>query len=223
MAHSQDLSTSTASVKKSYRMEDSVQDIERMSFAEIAGDEKRQVFQLGAVRRSMRHLPFGAIFMSEEILTLSKRFMEIGPARSSVMHMGLGTMSSGEIGPHARRESTAMQEAWYISPVLAVVQKVRGYHPVFFVLAVVAGGGEFMYARSGERASGRAGERASERASGRAGERASGQAASRRAGERAGELARGRAGERASGRASERAGERASGRAGGRASEAIGD
>jgi len=59
-------------------LEDAVMDRrKKMSYMEIDGREKREVFGLAVVKRSMRHLQFSKILMSEEVLQTSRRFMEV--------------------------------------------------------------------------------------------------------------------------------------------------
>ena len=58
-------------------LEDRVADKRKgMSFAEIDRREKRAVFQLGPVRRAMRHLPYSAILMREDVMQTARRYSE---------------------------------------------------------------------------------------------------------------------------------------------------
>jgi len=72
-----DLSNTTSSIK-SHRLENDIMDHQRgVSFREIGVNEKRDVFQLGAVRRSMRNLDYAELLLTKEALALSLKYMEV--------------------------------------------------------------------------------------------------------------------------------------------------
>jgi len=132
------LSSSILSMASS-NMEDSIMDVNaqrKLSFKEIGSAEKRAVFQLTAVRRSMRHLEHNAILMTDEVLQLSARFMEIGPHRSSLMSIGHSALQEG------CDERTVRDEWWKISPLHCALKVLRGNQPVCWVLVVAAIAGE---------------------------------------------------------------------------------
>lgn len=71
-----------SSVRSSFKEEDSMMDRRKnMSFMEIDIHEKRAVFSLDVVRRSMRYLKYSSILMSPSSHVVSQKFMEIGPNR----------------------------------------------------------------------------------------------------------------------------------------------
>ena len=130
--------------RQSFEMEDQVQDRrKKMSFTEVTSKEKMevtarynyhqphllaypipQVFRLAAVRRSMRHIPYAQILMSEEVMEIQNRYMEIGPSRASLLHIGWESLQ----GPGNCKEQLTMDEIRYIHPVIAIIGYLRGYH-----------------------------------------------------------------------------------------------
>ena len=124
----------SSKTNQSFKMEDSIMDKrKKVSYIEITSREKNEVFQLPAVRRSMRHLNYANVLMTDEVLTLANRYMEIGPSRASLLHIGYETLqvSCGE-----RNFDDEME---YISPLLKWAAWIRGYHPLFWFLTVIVG------------------------------------------------------------------------------------
>ena len=115
---------------------------ESMTFVEVTASEKRDVFQLPAVRRSMRYLQFSSVLMSSEMLHLSQKFMEVGPARSTLLHIGADAVKAQ--GSHCT-EHTAREERYYIHPLFAVICNLRGYHPVMHLLGIGAIASDLAY------------------------------------------------------------------------------
>jgi len=90
----------------SYKLEDDIMDRKkRISFKEISSAEKRAVFQLSAVRRSMRHLQHANIIMQQECMDLSTKYMEIGPSRASLAHIGYESLQVRHTGRTARKQT----------------------------------------------------------------------------------------------------------------------
>jgi len=76
------LSNTHRSSISSVQVENDVMDRRQgMSFTEIGNREKRDVFQLGAVRRNMRHLDYADLLLTKEALALAQRFMEVSHKR----------------------------------------------------------------------------------------------------------------------------------------------
>ena len=114
-------------------IEDSVMDRARVvSYVEISSREKQDVFQLPAVRRSMRKLDEGEILMSEHVLKLSQKFMEMAPSRASLLHIGWDSMQEG------CQEKSLMDEMNYISPTFGKIARLR-YTKHMFVVNMIAG------------------------------------------------------------------------------------
>jgi len=87
-----DLSNTTSSIK-SHRLENDIMDHRRgVSFKEIGVNEKRDVFQLGAVRRSMRNLDYAELLLTKEALALSLKYMEV-----SVCHCVLVVLAASAL------------------------------------------------------------------------------------------------------------------------------
>ena len=117
----------------SFKMEESIMDRrKKVSYIEITSREKNEVFQLSAVRRSMRHLNYAQILMTDEVLVLSNRFMEIGPSRASLLHIGYESLQV------SCDEKSFNDELDYISPLLKWVAWARGYHPFFWFVCLLA-------------------------------------------------------------------------------------
>ena len=112
--------------------EDKVMDTKnrRMTYKDVSSREKREVFQLTAVHRSMRHLNYGNVLMSEEALILGKRYMEIGPSRASLLHIGFDSLQE------VCNEKTFLDELSCISPSLRMIANLKGYHWLGFVVMV---------------------------------------------------------------------------------------
>jgi len=104
-----------------------------MSFVEIGSREKMEVFQLPAVRRSMRHLNHASVLMNEELLTIATRYMEIGPSRASVMAIGHAALKE------KCNEQTYHDELYYTSPFWYYCSLIRGYSKIGFVLSILSG------------------------------------------------------------------------------------
>ena len=116
----------------SFRLEDSVMDKRRsISFRQVSGAEKRAVFQLGAVRRNMRHVEHAQMLLSEEALKLSNKFMEMGPSRASLL-------SIGHVAIQGEANSSYDAERYWVSWGLGVIGDLRGYHPVGWVVATAS-------------------------------------------------------------------------------------
>ena len=129
--HSQASSTSFAT-EKSFSREDSIMDRrKKVSYVAISTGEKRDVFKLAAVRRSMRHLNYANILMSDEVLMLANKYMEVGPSRASLMHIGYDSVRIN------CPEKTFMDEVKYISPWMYRLVCLRGYNVYFWGLALV--------------------------------------------------------------------------------------
>jgi len=90
----------------------------KMSFAEIDGREKRAVFQLGPVHRAKRHLPYSAILMREDVLHISRRYMEVGPHRRSILQIGYTAINAN---PMQLSEGGYREERSYIHQLLRFV------------------------------------------------------------------------------------------------------
>ena len=115
------------------RVEDKVMDRNRgISYVDVSSREKREVFQLPAVHRSMRRLNYGDILMSEEVLMLAKRYMEVGPSRASLLHIGFDSLQE------VCNEKTSLDELSYISPGFRTMANLRGYHWLGFVVQTSA-------------------------------------------------------------------------------------
>ena len=113
--------------------EDRVMDNNAISYVDdVSLLEKREVFQLPAVHRSMRRLNYADILMSEEVLMLAKRYMEVGPSRASLLHIGYDSLQE------VCNEKTLIDEMDYISPTLRMLVYVRGYHWIGFVVQTIA-------------------------------------------------------------------------------------
>jgi len=114
-------------------MEDAVFDrVRKISYAEITSKEKREVFQLPAVRRSMRHLQYAHVLMSKEILQLANRYMEFGPARATLQQIGYESLQAECEAKTVRDEYRA------ISPFIHYFSYARGYHPVGYFVGIAA-------------------------------------------------------------------------------------
>ena len=132
--------TALAKLSESTRMEESVMDrVRKMSFRDISSDEKRAVFQLPSVRRSMRHLNHSHVLLRPEILEISSKYMESGPQRASLLQ--IGHMAAQE----QQHTVTYEQEMHRISPLLTFIAAVGGQHPVGYVLANLAIAGEIAF------------------------------------------------------------------------------
>jgi len=82
---------------KSFDLEDSVMDRRAsITFKEVSNREKMAVFRLAAVRRSMRHLADANILMSDECLAVQSKYMEVGPNRASLLHVGWEAIQSSK-------------------------------------------------------------------------------------------------------------------------------
>jgi len=89
-----DLSNTLSSVG-SHRLENDIMDRRRgVSFREIGVDEKRDVFQLGAVRRSMRNLDYSELLLTKEALALSLKYMEVSTHTHAHTHTRTHTWHS---------------------------------------------------------------------------------------------------------------------------------
>jgi len=118
----------------SFKMEDDIMDRRRgMSFVEIGNREKMEVFQLPAVRRSMRHLNHASVLMNEELLTIATRYMEIGPSRASMMAIGHEALKE------KCTERTYHDELYYTSPFWYYCSLIRGYSKIGFFLGILSG------------------------------------------------------------------------------------
>lgn len=121
-------------------MEDSVMDRKKtIHYVEVSAREKRDIFQLAAVRRSMRHLDHASLLMAEETMAISKRFMEVGPNRASLMHVGYESLQGG--GNNCA-EKIYEDETFSISRFNAYVARIRGDHPIGFVFMILGSVGE---------------------------------------------------------------------------------
>ena len=68
----------------SQQLEEAVMDKrQRVTYVEVTSREKREVYQIDSVRRSMRHLAYAEVLMSSEILELSLRYVQ---ERSESVH-----------------------------------------------------------------------------------------------------------------------------------------
>ena len=123
-------------------LEDTVQDRrKRLSYIDITSREKREVFQLAAVRRSMRHLQYGGILMQDDVLALAEKFMEIGPNRASLMYIGHQSLQ----GSDCCSEKRYIDEVYAVHKYFGIWASVRGYNKFFWVAAIIAGCGEIAF------------------------------------------------------------------------------
>ena len=117
----------------SFRLENNVMDRRRsISFHQVSAAEKRDVFQLGAVRRNMRHVEHGQMLLSDEALELSNKIMEMGPDRASLLSIGHAAIQ----GYESITNSNA--ERYEISRLFGIFSDIRGYHPVGYVTAITS-------------------------------------------------------------------------------------
>ena len=107
----------------SFKMEDSIMDRrKKLSFVQISIQEKRDVFRLPAVRRSMRHLNYAQILMTDEALELANKYMEMGPTRASLLQIGYSSVQV------SNAEKSFVEECGYISPLFKALSVFGGYH-----------------------------------------------------------------------------------------------
>ena len=133
--------SNTISSQASHLMEDQVMDRRQgVSFAQISSQEKREVFQLSAVRRSMRFLDYANLLLTKEALELSNKYMQIGPSRASLLHIGWTSLQTSGGSKTGYRE-----ELHFISPVIAIVSDLRGYTAPFWALFAAAAIGALTY------------------------------------------------------------------------------
>ena len=100
----------------SHDLEDSVMDLkETMHFVEITSQEKKNVFQLPAVRRNMRRLQYASWLMDSTILELSHKYMEVGPARASLMQIGYEALQDSCPEKSYHEELKFTSPAWGIA------------------------------------------------------------------------------------------------------------
>ena len=111
-----------------------------ISFTEISKREKQDIFRLDAVRRSMRSLDYALFIMTPEILQLSEKYMEIGPNRASLLHIGYDSIAAD-----SSSEETSLDEMSVISPKFLALGMARGYHPVTYTIALLSGIGEMWF------------------------------------------------------------------------------
>ena len=122
-----DRETARESRRTKSGIEDSVMDRARVvSYVEVSAREKQDVFQLPAVRRSMRKLAEGDILMSDYVLRLSSKFMQMAPSRASLLHIGWDSMQEG------CNEKSLMDEMDYISPAFGKMARFRYTKGMFF-------------------------------------------------------------------------------------------
>ena len=125
-------STRSSSSETSFKIEDSIMDRrKKLSFVNISSQEKRDVFKISAVRRSMRHLNYAGILMTDEALELANRFMELGPARATLLQIGYSSVQT------ENREKTFFDELFYISPFLWCLAIFRGYHWATWITSLI--------------------------------------------------------------------------------------
>ena len=124
-------SVRSSKAETSFNREDSVMDRRRaVSYVNVSNQEKRDVFKLAAVRRSMRHLHYSSILMSDEVLILANKYLEIGPSRASLLQIGYESIQLSS------PEKTYYDELGFISPYLKAIGLLRGYHPVMWFISL---------------------------------------------------------------------------------------
>ncbi|GMI32478.1 hypothetical protein TeGR_g15160 [Tetraparma gracilis] len=125
----------------SVRIEDTVMDRkQRMSFKEVSNKEKMQVFRLAAVRRSMRYLEYAPILMADETIEVQHKFMEVGPNRASLYHIGYESLQG--LAPGKSPVNTILDEMDSVSPMVRLAGQIRGYHWLGLLFATVCQLGE---------------------------------------------------------------------------------
>lgn len=93
---------------------------------QIDNREKRAVFSLNVVKRAMRHLPYSSILMTDTILEISKRYMEVGPDRASILHIGYDSLQNESLKSHA-------EEKYIIHPMLRFMVLTQGHNKLTFI------------------------------------------------------------------------------------------
>ena len=116
----------------SFKVEDSVMDRRKKnSYISITNQEKRDVFKLPSVRRSMRHLNYASVLMTDEALELANKYMEMGPTRASLLQIGYSSVKT------ANTERLYIEEVNFISPYLRWLGIFRGYSAFTWILCLV--------------------------------------------------------------------------------------
>jgi hypothetical protein len=135
-------STHNTQFDRSTQKEDAIMDRlqqKRQSYIEVSSHEKHAVFMLPAVRRSMRPLKHSEILMSDEVLLLQNRYMEMGPSRASLMHIGYDSLQIECDDKHP------FDELAHISPLFRIICGIRGYHWLGYILFIFAGLCELLF------------------------------------------------------------------------------
>ena len=129
---------------ESARQEDSIMDQrKKMSYVEVTSAEKRDVYKLDVVKRSMRRLPHAALLMARENLEVSTKYMEIGPNRASLMQIGYDSINNRTA--NSRLEKTGREVTAYISTFYRWLSNVQGNHWFWWPIQAAAFLGEITF------------------------------------------------------------------------------
>ena len=102
-------------------------------------EEKRTVFQLPSVRRSMRYLDHSHVLMDKHVLDLQHKYMEAAPQRASLLEIGHAALQ--DVCPH----ECYFDELRYISPLLATMAALRGENVPGYIFANLSLLGEIAF------------------------------------------------------------------------------
>ncbi len=114
-----------------------------MSYVEVTSKEKRDVYKLDVVKRCMRRLPFAGQLLSYDNLEISKRYMEIGPNRASIISIGRDCLLNRNRGQ--LKNDNGRKEIGGISGFLRILMNLQGHHWFFWPVQIIAFSGDMAY------------------------------------------------------------------------------